>query len=294
MVLAATMIAGGCGDGAPAPSDGSAAASLSEAGPGSASGTTTSAVSLDVGVEYPRYLQTHRRLEVTVVNDGTTPVTVMRLTLRAPQFPSTQPVSKDDVIDPGRRVDLQTDFGVADCSVDPDAAAVADLRLRPGAGPPMDVTVDLPTATLADIHTDECGRRAVETAVELTVGSQWQRSDEGIAGEFVLRRRPGASSSTITVSNVGGSVIFIARALPDDRVLPVRLAPGDDETRLPVEIVASRCDPHAVAESKKTYLFPLWIEVGAAPAQYVTVDAEPTLRPALDELIDECMASQRS
>lgn len=45
-----------------------------------------------------------------------------------------------------------------------------------------------------------------------------------------------------------------------------------------------------MADSKKTYVFSVSVELGAAPEQHVTLDAERQLRPELDRLIDACVA----
>jgi hypothetical protein len=293
-VAVVVLLATGCGAGA-TPGEPSVADRMTPSAGRHAAGpapvASASAAALEVGVEYPRYLQTRRRLEITVVNNDDVPVTVTRLTLRAPQFAPTPPIRKDAVIAPGRRVDLQTDFGAADCAADDDAPAVADLRLRRDGGPAVDATVALPTAALADIHADECGQQAVREAIELSLGLRWQRSGRALRGDVVLRRRPGAAPESVIVAGVGGNVIFTVEPVGGDAGLP-RMSPDDAMARLPVEMVASRCDPHAVAESKKTYLFPLWIALGDAPAQYMTIDAESSLRPQLDALIDECIQSQ--
>ena len=54
-------------------------------------------------------------------------------------------------------------------------------------------------------------------------------------------------------------------------------------------ISADRCDPHALAESKGTFMFLTWATVGdAAP---VPVDLEPTgaARAALEDVFATCV-----
>lgn len=242
---------------------------------------------LDVGIEYPRYLQTRRRVEVTVANTGDRPVTIKRLELDAAQFSSLPPVAKDADIGPGRRVDLQSDFGAAVCDVDEDGPASAILRIDAD-GTTRDVAFPLPVDVLSDIHDDECGQLAVMEAVDLRLSGQSTDRGDGLQTDLVIRRA--GSREPVSVTNIRGSVIFTVTPVDGAEAPLVELTSGQEVARLPVLIKASRCDPHAVAESKKTYLFPVWVQVGDTTAQFVTVDAEPSMRERLDRLIDECMA----
>lgn len=56
---------------------------------------------------------------------------------------------------------------------------------------------------------------------------------------------------------------------------------------LPVTVRASRCDPHAFAESKKTFVFAAWIQVDGRE-QYVEFQPDPAWRATLQALFDAC------
>jgi hypothetical protein len=65
---------------------------------------------------------------------------------------------------------------------------------------------------------------------------------------------------------------------------------GDDEpsAAAPVTINADRCDPHALAEVKRPFVFLGWVTIGDGAA--VPVELEPTgpARVALEDLFATC------
>jgi hypothetical protein len=60
-----------------------------------------------------------------------------------------------------------------------------------------------------------------------------------------------------------------------------------------VAVAASRCDAHAVADSKKTFLLPLWLRVGAAEEQYLEVEVTGRGRRLLTDVISDCVAAEQ-
>lgn len=238
---------------------------------------------LTVGLENPRYLHAQRRVEVTVENTGGSTVTIARLALDAPQFEDTPPVSKDVTIGPGRRVDLQIAYGEAQCAVAADGAVSTTVRIDQ-----RDVRFDVPVEPLADIHENECGQRKVLEMVDLDLSERTRKIDDGLETDLVVRRR--TSDAPVRATGIRGSVIFTVEPVDATEPPLIDLTPDQHVARLAVRIIASRCEPHAVADSKKTYLFSVWLEVGDATAQLVAIDAEPVMREQLDELIVACMA----
>jgi hypothetical protein len=72
-----------------------------------------------------------------------------------------------------------------------------------------------------------------------------------------------------------------------------RLRPADRRLEVPMTVEASRCDAHAVADSKKTFLLPLWLRVGAAEEQYLEVEVTGRGRQLLTDVISDCVAAER-
>ncbi len=94
------------------------------------------------------------------------------------------------------------------------------------------------------------------------------------------------SGVPVAIDDVVGNLIFTLHLEQDHPVLRV----SDDEpvARLPVTISADRCDPHAVAEFKRPYVFLSWIEVGDAGPVPVELELTGGARQALIDLIAAC------
>lgn len=111
----------------------------------------------------------------------------------------------------------------------------------------------------------------------------WTRRGDSAFGTLVLSRRSGALP--VTVSAVDGSVIFTLR---ETGTLPAVLQAED--VRVPVEALPSRCDPHALAESKRTFVFAIATAIGDGPVLSVPVRPQPEDLPGLQKLLlDVCL-----
>ena len=149
------------------------------------------------------------------------------------------------------------------------------------------------------IAIDDAGRRVLDGVVDDAcvldaigrsasigfVGAGTPVSD--VAVDVVLRLERGRGTEPVTVDGVGSNVIFTVSS--DD--LPATLAPGDERLDVTVRFSAERCEPHAMAETKKTYQFPLWVALaGGAPA-FVELTVDGEARTALDRALnDGCRA----
>ena len=57
---------------------------------------------------------------------------------------------------------------------------------------------------------------------------------------------------------------------------------------MPVTFTASRCDPHAFAESKKTFVFGVWLTIDGGPEKYLEIGPDAALKAALQSAFDHC------
>jgi hypothetical protein len=138
---------------------------------------------------------------------------------------------------------------------------------------------------LERVREKDCTQQAVRRAVRLSL-EDW-RLEQDADGHVVrarLRLRRGQTTEAVSVDGFGGNVLYTIRARPPAAVPLVTLAPGQAETVLPLEVRATRCDPHALAESKQSYVVRLHLVVGASPAQLTTVRADEDDTRLLDEL----------
>ncbi|CAN5871450.1 hypothetical protein BH20ACT7_BH20ACT7_19020 [soil metagenome] len=269
---------------------------------------------LVVDVEKPRYLVAERMVEVIVVNKGASPVRVEQIQLFGRLFKAQPPIAKDTLLQPDERKDLKVGYGRVRCRRQAPTSSEPFVRLRVRASDGNQSRARLalpsPSPTLQRLHDTECGLLALGEAVQVRYGPGWTRAGRGYRdarGRLVLRRR--ASREPIVLTAVGGNVIFTVTAHVDDspqrpqrdpqrpqrepqRALAI-LRPGDERLTVPVAVAASRCDAHAVADSKKTFLLPLWLRVGAAEEQYLEVEVTGRGRRLLTDVISDCVAAEQ-
>jgi hypothetical protein len=56
-----------------------------------------------------------------------------------------------------------------------------------------------------------------------------------------------------------------------------------------IAITASRCDPHALIEYKRTFIFSAYVEVDGGEPVRVDIEATGGARSALEELLRSCI-----
>jgi hypothetical protein len=179
---------------------------------------------------------------------------------------------------PGQTIDLPTPFGPVDCAAGVDPVAARVTVVRPGAAA-EELRVPLAGDTMAQVHDAAC---AVERVLAVVGISVEDLTDAGstMTGDVVLTRRSG--EDPVEVTRLGGSVV-LQPVLDDD--LPVTLAPDRDELRMPVTFDAARCDPHALAETKKPFVFPLAVTVGDEDGVPVDLPLDDAQKAQLEEFL---------
>ena len=219
------------------------------------------------------------QVQVRVTDTGTAPFTVTSVQLSSPGFAllPAKPVTARYA--PGQTIDLPTPFGRVDCSVGVDPVG-ARLTVQRSDGRTEELLVPLTGGTMAQVHGAECAVQGVLAGVAVTV-EELADVGETMTGEVVLRRR--AAEEPVEVSRLGGSVVL--DLLPDDD-LPVTLAAGEQELRIPVTFDAARCDPHALAETKKPFVLPLAVTVGDGGSVPVQLPLDDGQRGRLQALLN--------
>jgi hypothetical protein len=125
--------------------------------------------------------------------------------------------------------------------------------------------------------------------VELRLGDTWERTGPHAAeGELeVTQRRAGA---TVAVVEVLGNVIF---TVGTDGAAAPWLEVGDDRPTAvgAITVDASRCDPHALIEYKRTFVLSALVGVDGGEPVRVDVEAEAgsAAHTALQDLLTTCI-----
>src|SRR4051812_35863379 len=250
-VVVVALLLAGCAteDGAPAAQGTPTVAMPTPSGPPAVAGVEAQAVRLRSDGT------AGRRLQVRITEAGGAPVTVTSVQLDTPGFAVLPARDTSTEFTPGRVIDLPVERGAVDCATPLDPAAARLTVVRPD-GSTEELLVPLGGDTLARLHAQECAADAVLEVVDVRVEDLAEDGDT-LAGEVVLARRSGHDE--IVVSELSPSVVLMP--VPQ-RELPVRLAPGEERLELPVTFDADRCDPHALAETKQPFVFPLRVTVG--------------------------------
>ena len=227
-----------------------------------------------------------RGLGLGLRNVGDEPVMVREIQLESPLFATVPLVAEEVLLMPGgRRFVLPVPYGEVQCDNEPDERFAVVVVVDSGEELQMPAAEDYPGA-IGRLHGRECAAAAVRERADLRFGDRWTRDGNAVSGELVLEQlRPG---EPVTVDDAAGSVIFTIR-VDDDEPPILRVTDDEPLAGVPVTVSAERCDPHALGESKRTFIFLAWVAVGEA--EPVAMDLEPTgaARSALEQVFSTCM-----
>ncbi|MFQ1001986.1 hypothetical protein [Modestobacter sp. SSW1-42] len=262
--MVALLLLAGCDgpDGEPAPS----VAALPEV-PGMAAESLRHRSDVAIGDSF----------QVRLTNTGTTPFTVTSVQLDSPGFAGLPARERVQEFDTGRRYDLTARFGAVDCAVSPDPVAALLTVVRDGA-PAERVRVPLAGPVLGDVHAELCRVEAVTDAAGVSVVGLTATGD-AVTGEVVLTRGAGTEGDVV-VSALQRSVV-LEPVLSDG--LPARMSGG--ELRMSVTFRPATCDPHALAETKQPFVFPLLVAVGEGAPVPVPLPLDDGQRALLQDLL---------
>lgn len=141
-------------------------------------------------------------------------------------------------------------------------------------------------AVLTGLHVDECRRRDLLEAVAVTFDDDWTPTSPATAeGTIALERR--TATGEVVLAAVQGTVIFTLTVLTPDPDVVLTLPEAERRAEVAVEVSAARCDPHALIESKKTSLFPMWVRAGDDEAVFLTVEPTGPARTVFEALLTE-------
>jgi hypothetical protein len=270
-------------------------ADRSAGGPASTAATTTwpdTASSPPDGValfaDYPRYLWHKRRLSVATTNDRDLPIQVSLIALRSDHFLDLEPEPKSTTIAAGARVDIQTDFGeLRSCDDEPGRDPMVLMRIAtdPG-GDTDDYLIPIDPAPLDDIRRIECAARRVHEAA--TIGFSDERSTDGLAMTTGIDVERLDGDEPVGISSLQGSVIITMNPIGPTVDPLFTLAPGASSGTVPIELIITRCDPHAVGQSTLTFVLSAFVTIGDAAPHKLILDLDPDMRAELQAMITEC------
>jgi hypothetical protein len=260
-----------------------AAALAAGCGTTAESSAPTPAVELTGRVRQSNLDQSLSSIRVQLLNEGTEPVDVEEVLLQVSPFPD---VASDDdgVVPPGRRIDFRVEYGdPTTCAGDSPTPGPATAQVVAD-GRQVEVDVEDSQNVLRRLLTLYCDRQRLAEVVTISLGERWTPADgaDALLGTIELHRVAG--DAEVTVRHLAGSVVYQLRPATSGEPIAV-LAAGQDAISVPVLATALRCDPHALAEGKKNYVFPVWLGLAGGPEEVkVELTAELEVRPTFDTL----------
>lgn len=218
------------------------------------------------------------RFQAKVTNRSDVPLTVLSVQLQAAGFAPQPPDAKDVEFAPGSTYDLQTALGAVDCATAEPGPLVLAVRVR-AQQQEFDMQVPLASddGTMQRVHTRGCAQQALlrEVGVELLPGLRRRPDRQDLTGVLRLTRR--AAAGAVRVSEIRGSVVYDLAA-PS---LPTVLPKGAGHLDIPLRITPATCEGHAIGESKKPFVFLLFVELDGQEALGTLVPVDDRQRQDL-------------
>lgn len=258
-----------------------------DAGPGTGGQPADDEVALRAESSYGRHAAVRGKVDIRIANDSDQQVEVVAWQVRHPLFEVVPPTDRPSSVPPdGRERIVPVPFGAARCEDDRDVATdpVVVLTVLAGSGQRR-VTVPLddgPTG-LVRAHRLTCAAEAVTDAVDLRIDSG--RVD-GSGADAVLRTallltRAGPGAAEVT--DVRGNVLLSVEPPATD---PLGSLTGDEEQEaVPLVVRATRCEAHALTESKTTSTFPVYVSLDGAEPTSIQVTTTGAATQALQALL---------
>ncbi len=238
-------------------------------------------------------------ISVKTTNQSASTVEFNDLRLQWPGIATTDPHMRSTQLAPGVTFDIRVLEGDAVCGDPPqgsasppaDAAVAIGSASIDGAAPVVvAVPVDDEHSILPKVYRRSCQEQRLTWAATLGFGDDWTATTTAsgkpaLLGSIELRRNE--SDDPLTVTEINGSVLLrITAASPSDPVFT--LAADDAAATIPIVVEQSgNCSPHALIESKKTFIIPIGFAVGDdEPTAYVITFDTPA-RDVLNQMINE-------
>jgi hypothetical protein len=244
------------------------------------------APALNADLRRSTLFDTRREFGLALATTGEADVRLGTIQLVTPLFETLAPTTRDATLAAGDRARVMpVPYGTARCDgagdEAPEIAAVVD-------GEEVRVPVTQhPADLLAELHDRECLSAAVLEDVGLELSGEWTVTDPQTAvGQLTVTQR--TSGITAAVDKLLGNVIL---GVTTGTASPVVTVDDDQPTAsTEVTISAARCDPHALTEYKRTFVFVAEVQVDDDDPVRVDVVAAGDAHAALSELLRSCIA----
>ncbi len=244
---------------------------------------------LSVEVRQARSDWALRVVQLRVTNAGPGDVTVARARLVTPDDEGVATSDRARPVRSGVDRDVSVALGTPVCDDAPSGPARAELDLVDAEGRRSTLTVEPadPQGHLARIHGEDCAAAAVAAGATLVLDDQVTTVDVGgtLAAEVSLQVTPVPAGPRVELTQVDGTVLLAP--VGGATSWPVAVDTGAGPARVPLVLVPSRCDAHAVAEDKRGTFFGVHARVDGIEQPVFYVASSDALRGALHAFVGE-------
>jgi hypothetical protein len=266
--------------------DGEAGTDAGSGGSGAGAGAAGDAPApLTATLQRSTLFETRRSLRLTVTNGGDHDLEIAAVQLSSPLFEPAPPQVRDVTVAARDRVAIPLPFGTPQCDDVADQPPELVARI---AGEEVRVAIEeRPDNLLAELNDIECEASAVLASVDVHLGDTWTPTEaRTIEGEIELAQRD--SGVRAVLEEVRSNVIF-GVSTAGSAGPPLEVSDDAPSAAGPIAITAVRCDPHALIEYKRTFIFSTYVALDGGEPTRVDIEAEGGARRALEELLRSCL-----
>ena len=241
---------------------------------------------LTADVAFPRTLQAQRWVEIRLAGAQGEDWVVTSATLDSTTFATLAATESNVRLFEGYVARVRVPLGEATCPA-ATGDSIVKLTVTNDAGASENLEVALPAEVLTGINADECAVRRVLDVASPALGAAGEASGTTVETTLTVSRGSEGADASVVVTAMRGSVIFDMQPRAG-ATLPASVGTGESTLELPVTLTASRCDPHAFAESKKTFVFGVWLTIDGGTEKYIEIRPDAALEAALQSAFDNC------
>ena len=236
---------------------------------------------------YGRHAAVRGKVDVRIANAGPGPVEIEAYRVEHPLFEPVAPFARRSRLPgDGKARIVPVPFGAPRCDAEQDREARVVVTMRTE-GVAREVAVPLADGEpgLARAHRLACAVEAVAQTAQLELGP-WTLGPGLVARTTLRLQRRGPGE--VAVLAVGGSILFSVDSPGGDPLLS--LPAGADTASVELAVRATRCESHALTESKTSFTFPVSVSVGGAEPSAVPVTVAAADRAVLQTVLERTCA----
>lgn len=252
--------------------------------------------SISVDVTQGRTDRDSRTIVLDVTNTGEGAIQLVEARLRTPQFSEDAIWSRGTTLGPGRTVSLRAPLADPVCPTPDDAAPTVSVTYLDASGSSRTESVRPTQSTdvLAIIERDDCISVLAAAIVDLRVAEDvaWTPGAQQPVTLHLEAAPTGEGSLTIVEARSTILLQLVDAAGARIEALPVeRTVDGSaGATQLPLRLVPSRCDPHAIAEDKRGTIMILEVRLDDGTEGVVYVRSSDAVKAELFAFITDYCA----